>query len=184
MSVAEWIFIVVSIAWVGEFVFFRNRGTGEGDPLEQRSFYYILASLMGMILLALFLQELRGTGIGEVLIWIGLTFFALGVFLRYWGILHLKAQFTRHVTIREGDQIVSTGPYRKLRHPLYTGLFFIGTGMTLFFTSVIATILGIIVLVFTLLIRIRYEEKLLISKFGPEYEQWMKHRFRLIPFIY
>ncbi|MBM7579533.1 methyltransferase family protein [Jeotgalibacillus terrae] len=184
MSVAEWIFIVVSIAWIGEFIFFRNRGTGEGDPLEQKSFYYILMSLLAMILLSLVLQELRGTAAGEALVWIGLLLFALGVFLRYWGILHLKAQFTRHVTVREGDQIVSTGPYRKLRHPLYTGLFFIGTGMTLFFTSVIATVLGAVALTFTLLIRIRYEEKLLMSKFGPEYEQWMKHRYRLIPFIY
>ncbi len=184
MSLAEWIFIIISIAWVGEFIFFRNRGTGEGDPLEQKSFYYILLSLLGMIGLALILQELRGSAAEAFVIWAGLILFAAGVGLRYWGILHLKAQFTRHVTVREGDQIVSTGPYSKLRHPLYTGLFFIGTGMALFFASIIATLAGAILLTVTLLIRIRYEEQLLVSKFGPEYEEWMKRRYRLIPFIY
>ncbi|TFE02482.1 isoprenylcysteine carboxylmethyltransferase family protein [Jeotgalibacillus sp. R-1-5s-1] len=184
MSIAEWIFILVSAAWVGEFIFFRNRGTGKGDPLETRSFFYILGSLLGAIALALTLQEMRGSGLETALRWTGLILFAGGVFLRYWGILHLKAQFTRHVTVREGDRIVSSGPYRKLRHPLYTGLFLIGIGMTLFFMSLIAAAFGSVALLFTLLYRIQYEEKLLISQFGPEYQEWMKSRYRLIPFIY
>lgn len=185
MAMAEWIFIGISVVWIGEFIFFRNRGVGEGDPYEKKSFYYILAALGATIAAALLLQEIgTDTEIGQFMRWTGLVLFAMGVSLRFWGILHLKSQFTRHVTVREGDEIVSSGPYRMLRHPLYTALLLIGIGMALFCTSLIAAVLGGAVVIWTLLKRISYEEKLLVEKFGPEYVQWMKRRARLIPFIY
>lgn len=153
--------------------------------MENRSFLFIFIALFSTIAAAMLLQEFQAV---ESAVWvmqsIGLTLFAVGVFLRFWGILHLKSQFTRHVTVREGDEIVSSGPYRQLRHPLYTGLFLITLGMALFFTSLIAAVIGGIAVTWALLKRIKYEEQLLVEKFGPDYEEWMEHRARLIPFIY
>jgi len=185
MTIIDWMFVLVSVIWISEFILFRNRGVGKEDPLETRSFLLILSALLLTIVTSVFLQEMREmSSIILPMKWIGLFLFSLGVFLRFWGILHLKAQFTRHVTVREGDQIVSTGPYRKLRHPLYTGLLLIGLGMSLFFTSLIGAIVGGVLLSWMLVIRIRHEEKLLIEKFGPEYKEWMSKRARLLPFIY
>ncbi|ANU27008.1 methyltransferase family protein [Planococcus versutus] len=185
MTVMEWIFTAISIFWLSEFLIFRNRGVGQGDSLEKRTFMMIFGVLIGTILLGFVLQELKSF---ELIAWlgqvIGIILLATGVFLRFWGIIHLKSQFTRYVTVREGDEIVSTGPYRKLRHPLYTGLFLITIGMALFFSSIIAAIVGGTGMIWALLQRIKYEEALLIEKFGPDYEQWMKQRARLIPFIY
>lgn len=183
MTSIDWIFTLIGAGWIAEFVLFRNRGT-ESDPVERGSFYRILAVLIGTILAAFLLQEMRYEAFAPVLKMVGTVLFAAGVFLRFWGILHLKSQFTRHVTVREGDEIVSTGPYRKLRHPLYTGLFFIAIGMPLYFTSPVAAVVGGALMVWALLKRIDYEEKLLVEKFGGQYEQWMKQRARLIPFIY
>lgn len=185
MTILEMIFTAISLIWVSEFLIFRNRGVGQGDSLEKRTFIAIFAALIGTIIVAAFLQELEPVGnlvfISQLL---GIVLLALGVFLRFWGILHLKSQFTRYVTVREGDEIVSTGPYRKLRHPLYTGLLLITLGMALFFSSLIAAAIGGSVMVWALLQRINYEERLLVEKFGPDYQQWMKTRARLIPFIY
>ncbi len=185
MTVMEWVFTAISIFWLSEFLIFRNRGVGQGDSLEKRTFIVIFGVLIGTILLGFVLQELEPF---ETVAWfgqvIGIIFLAAGVFLRFWGIIHLKSQFTRYVTVREGDEIVSTGPYRKLRHPLYTGLFLITLGMALFFGSIIAAVVGGIAMIWALLQRINYEEELLIEKFGPDYEQWMKQRARLIPFVY
>lgn len=180
----EWIFNAVGLAWIAEFLFFRNRRSSTSDPVERGSFYRIFAVLFGTILAAFLLQEMRSEPLAPFLRVVGTILFAAGVFLRLWGILHLKSQFTRHVTVREGDEIVSTGPYRKLRHPLYTGLLFIAIGMPLFFTSPIAAVAGGALMIWALLKRIDYEEKLLIEKFGPEYEHWMKQRARLIPYVY
>lgn len=184
MTMIDWIFSAISLVWIGEFLLFRNRGLSTGDPVERGSFYRIFTVLFGTILAAVLLQEMRAEAVAPVLRVAGTILFAGGVFLRLWGILHLKSQFTRHVTVREGDEIVSTGPYRKLRHPLYTGLLFIAVGMPLFFTSPIAAVAGGALMVWALLKRIDYEEKLLVEKFGVEYEHWMKQRARLIPYLY
>lgn len=185
MTIIEWIFTAISLFWVSEFLIFRNRGIGQGDPLEKRTFFYILSALIGTILAAAVLQELKGIeSIALISQLMGVVLLALGVFLRFWGIVHLKSQFTRYVTVREGDEIVSTGPYRNLRHPLYTGLLLITLGMAFFFGSAIAAVLGGSAMIWALLQRINYEERLLIEKFGPDYQDWMKHRARLIPFIY
>lgn len=185
MTMIEWIFTAISLFWLSEFLIFRNRGIGQGDPLEKRTFFTIFAVLIATILIAAVLQELMAfETIARISQAVGVILLASGVFLRFWGIVHLKSQFTRYVTVREGDEIVSTGPYRKLRHPLYTGLLFITLGMALFFTSAIAAVLGGLAMVWALLKRINYEEQLLIEKFGPDYQQWMKKRARLIPFIY
>ncbi|MGB6407431.1 MAG: isoprenylcysteine carboxylmethyltransferase family protein, partial [Planococcus donghaensis] len=179
MTIMEWVFTVISVFWLCEFLIFRNRGVGQGDSLEKRTFVAIFGVLIGTIGVAYFLQELKPfqtlSFMGQV---VGIIFLATGVFLRFWGILHLKSQFTRYVTVREGDEIVSTGPYRKLRHPLYTGLFLITLGMALFFGSLVATIIGGIAMVWALLQRINYEERLLVEKFGADYELWMKKRAR------
>lgn len=185
MTIMEWIFTAISVFWLSEFIIFRNRGVGQGDSLEKQTFVAIFGVLVGTILMAYFLQELKSfqmlTFLGQV---VGVIFLTIGVSLRFWGIVHLKSQFTRYVTVREGDEIVSTGPYRKLRHPLYTGLLFITIGMALFFSSLVATLIGSIAMVWALLKRINYEERLLVEKFGPAYELWMKKRARLIPFVY
>ncbi|MGO1058332.1 isoprenylcysteine carboxylmethyltransferase family protein [Planococcus sp. FY231025] len=184
MTWVDWIFSAVGLAWIGEFLFFRNRGVSVSDPVERGSFYRIFIVLLGTILAAFLLQEMRAEAAAPILRAAGTLLFAAGVFLRLWGILHLKAQFTRHVTVREGDEIVSSGPYRKLRHPLYTGLLFIAIGMPLYFTSPIAAVVGGALMIWALLKRIDYEEKLLVEKFGAEYEHWMKQRARLIPYVY
>lgn len=185
MTALDGIFTAIAIVWVFEFILFRNRGTGEADPVEKRSFFLIFGALAGTIAGAAIVGEMRS--VETAVPWlktIGVFLFAAGVFLRYWGILHLKAQFTRHVTVREGDGIVSTGPYRKLRHPLYTALLLIAVGMALFFQSIIFAVVGGLFVGWTLVRRMEGEEAMLIEQFGEEYREWMQRRARLIPFIY
>ncbi len=184
MTIIDWIFIVLSLIWIGEFVVFRNRRPGISNSLEKRSFFLIFSALAGTIVLAMLLQELEGASYAEWVKGTGVILFAAGVFLRIWGIVHLKNQFTRYVTVQEGDEIVSSGPYRRLRHPLYTGLFFITLGMALYFTSLAAAVIGGAAIAWALMKRMDYEEKLLVEKFGVDYEEWMEHRARLIPYLY
>ncbi|PKH08508.1 MULTISPECIES: methyltransferase family protein [Planomicrobium] len=185
MTALDWVFTAIAVIWILEFILFRNRGTGEESPVERRSFLLILAALSATILAAALVGEMRRFEMTAT--WfkmIGILFFGTGVFLRYWGIIHLKAQFTRHVTVQEGDGIVSTGPYRKLRHPLYTGLLLIAVGMALFFQSILTAIIGGALVGWALVRRMDGEEELLVKEFGEEYREWMKRRARLIPFIY
>jgi protein-S-isoprenylcysteine O-methyltransferase len=59
--------------------------------------------------------------------------FAAGLILRWWAIITLGRFFTVDVTIEKDHELVERGPFRIVRHPLYTGVFlaFVGLGMSL-----------------------------------------------------
>lgn len=89
-----------------------------------------------------------------------------------------------HDNTSEIKNIVTTGIYSKLRHPIYLSLIIMNIGTALAFNSWLSLFFGIIFSlswVFTAL----KEETYLLNKFGGEYEQYMKDvRWRLIPGIF
>ncbi|MGP4076130.1 methyltransferase family protein [Halobacillus sp. K22] len=185
MNTFEAAFLLVTALWVGEFILFRNRGSSKGEHLERQSFPLILIAVILAVALSLAMREWEiGVITSGTLWWFGLLLYASGVVLRYWGILHLKDQFTRDVSVKKGDRLVSSGPYRKLRHPLYTGLFFIIVGFCLGVGNLWTAILCGGLLAAALLHRIRIEEAMLTNAHGEMYRNWCQTRYRLIPFVY
>ncbi|MCA0972562.1 isoprenylcysteine carboxylmethyltransferase family protein [Halobacillus litoralis] len=185
MSVLEIIFLLVTLLWLLEFFLFRNRESKGEDQLEKRSFPLILAAIIIAVSVSLTMREWGiGVVLSESLLWAGLILYASGVALRYWGILHLKDQFTRDVSVKRGDKLVSTGPYRFLRHPLYTGLVLIVIGFCLGVGNVWTALFCGALVTMALLHRIRIEEAMLIEAHGDLYRKWCASRYRLIPFIY
>lgn len=179
------LFLIITVIWIAEFILYRNRGFTEEETKEKRSYPFILFVFASTILSAVLMKE------WGIFYWentfiqlIGLMLYALGVLLRYWGIGHLRQQFTRHVSVRVSDELVSSGPYRRLRHPLYTGLLLIIIGICLSLGNVVLAIVGGSAGAFSLIQRIRIEERMLIKAYGEEYRSWAKKRYRLFPPIY
>jgi protein-S-isoprenylcysteine O-methyltransferase Ste14 len=86
--------------------------------------------------------------------------------------------------IRKEHQVISTGLYKYLRHPMYTSMlcgilatFLISANWLLFVVMISA-------LTILLVVRIPDEEKLMLTEFGEKYNSYMKTTKRLIPFIY
>ncbi|MFP3488608.1 isoprenylcysteine carboxylmethyltransferase family protein, partial [Staphylococcus sp. SIMBA_130] len=107
-----------------------------------------------------------------------------GIGLRYWGIQELGRFFSRNVIVEQKVDLVSSGPYRLLRHPLYTGLLLTLVGLPIYIGTWGGGILSFLLLVPALLYRIRIEERMLFDSVGETYHEWGKERYRLIPFIY
>jgi protein-S-isoprenylcysteine O-methyltransferase Ste14 len=82
--------------------------------------------------------------------------------------------------IRKEPCVLTRGVFGRVRHPLYLAAILFYLGMLLFTFSIIAGIVVIVIIIFYNYIA-RYEEKLLIEKFGPEYEEYMKRVPRWIP---
>ncbi|MBH0231632.1 methyltransferase family protein [Halobacillus yeomjeoni] len=185
MTLYEILFLSVTALWVGEFLVFRNQNSREGGQLERKSYSIILVAVVATVVLTLGMREIDLWVVTSAFVWwAGLLLYTIGVFLRYWGIIHLKDQFTRDVSVRKGDRLVSSGPYRKLRHPLYTGLFFIVIGFCLGVGSLLGALIFGFVTFNALLHRIRIEEAMLVEGHGDMYVNWCKSRYRLIPFVY
>ncbi|MCE7793125.1 isoprenylcysteine carboxylmethyltransferase family protein [Salipaludibacillus sp. CUR1] len=186
MTIHNIIFFIITFIWLAEFIVFRNRKPGEKKKSEETfTFSGILLSVLAVITASVFSRELNIWLIeSSLVLWVGLLIYGTGTGLRYWGIIKLGKQFTRHVNVAEEDTIVSSGPFRMMRHPLYTGLFFILLGISTSMGSIAGLLLVFIVFMPFLLRRIRLEEKMLTETFGEEYKDWAGSRYRLIPFLY
>jgi len=113
----------------------------------------------------------------------GIVLMVLGIVLRQWSMAVLGSFFSGTVGVQEGQRVVETGPYRLVRHPSYTGVLLIFTGLGLALQSWGAVLL--IVLTFGLAFgyRMYVEERVLVAELGEEYVRYTKRTKRLIPYI-
>jgi len=87
------------------------------------------------------------------------------------------------VEIQKYQQVISTGPYKYIRHPLYSGNSILVIGLSLSLGSLIALIPALI-FINLLIIRLLFEEKTLEIGLPGYIEYKKKVRFRLVPYIW
>lgn len=117
------------------------------------------------------------------LVAVGLVSLIAGLVIRFVAIVTLGKNFSGRLRLRDDHTLVKTGIYRWVRHPAYLGAVL----LFLSFPIMLSSILGFLVmflLVPYFLHRIKLEERMLIGRFGAEYEEYMRHSKRLIPFLY
>lgn len=110
---------------------------------------------------------------GIVMTWLGLG-------LAIWARLHLGANWSGRVTIKEGHELIRTGPYARLRHPIYTGLLTAAVG-TILFVGRWRAVLGAVLLVIAFSIKAKKEESMLTEQFGDAFQEHRRHTGFLFP---
>lgn len=113
------------------------------------------------------------SAIGIGLTWVGL---AIAIWARY----HLGQFWSGRITLKEGHQLIRTGPYAHLRHPIYTGLDLsaIGTALVIGHWRCIA---GVVVIMVGFVVKAKREEALLASQFGEAFQEHRKRTGFLLP---
>ncbi len=98
----------------------------------------------------------------------------------YWIFSTIGRNISPTQATREGHQLITTGPYRYVRHPLYSAgsLFFLSLSV---FTAVWWLGLGLLLVSPALLFRTPIEEAQLLETFGDEYRQYMQRTGRYLP---
>jgi protein-S-isoprenylcysteine O-methyltransferase Ste14 len=120
----------------------------------------------------------------DIAIWSGLIAMTCGVMLRFWSFHTLGQYFTFTVQTSMDQEVVSSGPYRVLRHPSYAGIMLIVIGWGFVYdnwASLIALVAGV---GFGIVNRIRVEEVALSRDLGGRYQAYAASRKRMIPFIW
>lgn len=106
-----------------------------------------------------------------------------GVILGLWALWEMrKSKFRPTPEVAPETKLITTGPYRFIRHPMYLSMLIVGTALIINSFSFFRLFVLIILLV-DLLIKLNYEEKLL-GKHFKDYPDYQKKTSRLIPFIY
>lgn len=112
--------------------------------------------------------------------WIGAPLGAVGCWLMYWTMTNLGKNLTDTVSTREHATLVTTGPYRWIRHPFYLTAFLLILSVTLLAADGLIGVSGLVVFV-CLAIRTPIEERKLIEKFGDAYRDYMATTGRILP---
>lgn len=164
--------LLVHLAWllVEARVTFRRSGPAAPDPTVLP---YGLART-GVVVAGVF-------GAPGPLGWVAAAVFGAGIVLRLWAIAELGRFYTHRVMRHDGHRIVTSGPYRALRHPAYTGMLAASLG----YTSCLPTAAGwlsLAALAAALVWRIRAEERMLLTI--PAYVGFARCRARLVPGVW
>lgn len=122
-------------------------------------------------------------GLPEWLRWLGVGIGVIGVFGVYWLFSSIGSGISPTSATREKHVLSTKGPYRWIRHPLYTfgSSLFISFGMMA--DNWFVGLLGILAFI-GMAIRTPKEEANLIEKFGDEYREYMKRTGRFIPKLF
>ena len=127
---------------------------------------------------------LRALDLGPYCIWIGLAFALGGAWLRNSAIRALGRNFTRTVQVSVDQTLVETGPYRRLRHPAYTGVILSGLGVGTVLGSVVTVAVVLAALGIGYARRIPVEERAMREILGDRYRAWTSRTWRLVPFLF
>jgi len=103
-----------------------------------------------------------------------------GMMLLIWVHVLLGKQWSAKLQMRNDHQLIQSGPYSKIRHPMYTALFAIYLSVGVVSSNYAILILTAMAIV-SIYIRIPREEEMLIAGFGEEYRRYMRTTGRLLP---
>ena len=168
-----------------DFWLMRHYDPSQGQESGARSWRYTL--LMVTFWLALVIQPvlLPRLGLSTTAWWglaiqaVGLALILSGLALHWWARSHLRHFYVEDVQFQEGQYLVDTGPYRRVRHPVFSSFFLIALGMMLVNPALTTLAMAVYVAIdFTSAAR---QEEALLSDKLPEYAGYMQRTGRFIP---
>ncbi len=179
---------VIVVFWYKRRQFWLARTKGEVAAEEKGdlSFWFILP---GMII-CFFLSPLEFLLMKEIIPRtegcqiIGFCMVFVGVILFLWARNHLKGNYSGHLSVKSDQVLITSGPYRFIRHPGYASFILIASGVSLAYSSLIGLAAVPVLVVPGLLFRIHREEGLLHNHFGLEFVKYATRTKRLIPGIW
>ncbi len=183
----EWLLVATLVVWfVGESRQSRRSrpeatpaGWGTGTPIRVATAVGVLGAFG--IRRALPSADLpSGAAVG----WIALALLWCGVGLRFWSFATLGRYFTFTVQTSPDQPVVSSGPYRFVRHPGYAGVLVAVVGAGVLIGNWVSLAFLVTAVLVGLVLRIRIEERALSADLGGRYQAYARGRSRLVPGVW
>ncbi|TFG06291.1 isoprenylcysteine carboxylmethyltransferase family protein [Candidatus Thorarchaeota archaeon] len=186
------LFILIYAAFAGVRVYYRSQNLGRTSEKEfnkiTKSIVALTIAILGyfasMILWILLPQAiaLLQLALPALIRWIGVFVSVIGVALLFWVHHTLGRQYSARLEIQELHQLITAGPYSRVRHPMYTIFILFSLSVSLISANLLFILFAVFLSIpFHWITRI--EESLLIDQFGEEYLEYMKRTGRFIPSI-
>jgi protein-S-isoprenylcysteine O-methyltransferase Ste14 len=144
---------------------------------------WIRAVIAVLVILLIRLGVFRGHGLNSDP-WragLGLVLFALGLGLAIWARIHIGRNWGTPMTQKDEPELVTSGPYRLVRHPIYSGILVAGVGTAVALSWLWLTAVGLAAVYF--LYSASVEERYLIERLPDEYREYKRSSKMLVPFM-
>jgi len=187
----DWAVELQGAVWLAWFLFYRF-ATRSALPDEERESAWSRASyivpMLGTVALFVWLgwpgwlgQRLIPWGLA--IYWAGTALTIAGLGLTTWARAALGANWSGTVSVKAGHQLVRTGPYRWIRHPMYGGVLVALLGTALAF-GLAHDVAGLLIAVLALTYKLRIEERWMARAFGNDYAAYRAATQALVPFLF
>ena len=120
---------------------------------------------------------------GQWRFWTGAAVTAGGLLFSVWARRQLGRNWSRAVTVKQDHELITTGPYALVRHPIYTGLLlgFLGSAVAV---GQWRGLLAVALVFLALLSKLRLEEQWMRAHFGEPYETYSSRVSALVPYLF
>jgi protein-S-isoprenylcysteine O-methyltransferase Ste14 len=156
--------------------------TAEQDPIQQLTQVVISVFFILLLLVSSLDHHFQWSSIPPTLSLVGDAFVGLGL-LTIFLVFKENTYTSVLVEVKEGQNIISTGPYSKIRHPMYSGALL----MLLFIPLALGSYWGLLAfppILVAIAVRIKAEEKFLAKSLQGYSEYCQNVRYRLIPYVW
>lgn len=112
--------------------------------------------------------------------WMGAILTLVGAAFAIWARVHIGRYWSGTVALKIGHELIRTGPYARIRHPIYTGVL-VMLGGTVLAIGRYGALLAFLLLLADLTWKSRKEEALLAQEFGPAFEEHLRRTGFFLP---
>lgn len=185
---ARWPWIGAAIGWVVFSLYWEiaAKNAAETKSAEARSSrgIHVFLTNAAMVLEMIPLRGMsRFVPLSTAIMVAGLAVEAMGLALAILARRHLGRNWSGEISIKVDHRLIRSGPYKKLRHPIYTGLLTMYAG-TAVVTGTWLAVAGFVVAALAYVRKIRLEEANLRVAFGAEYEAYRGESWALVPGLF
>lgn len=184
LAVAAWLFFLAYWLWSAR----RVKQATRAEPALSRFLKYWLPIIVALALMWP-AEWLQGTVLGrhflpdtQTVAAIGVALIIAGVWFACWARHILGSNWSSEVQLKEGHELIERGPYRYVRHPIYTGILLALLG-TVVLEGEWRALIAFVIMFVSFWRKLRLEETWLSEHFGPVYADYMQRVKALVPGI-
>ena len=181
-TICSWLwcgFLIVWLIWS-----FSAKPTQHREDISSRLSYVVLTVAGCYLMFAKDVPrdwlriKLFSDNLGTAALGIALT--TAGIALAIWARAYLGSNWSGTVTVKVGHELVRTGPYRWVRHPIYSGLILAMLGTALARREV-RGLIAVLLLYAGFKIKSKIEEQTMVATFGSQYSDYARETGAILP---
>lgn len=191
-SLARLLFALAFVPFAAMRIHYHRKAGKQQRPLVSQwegkpfALFRALVAIPGLLILLSWLlwpEPIRFASfpLPDSLRWLGFALMLTGVALVFWVNRTLGRNFSATLALQDDHRLILEGPYRYVRHPMYSSFIVLILGMLLLSANWLVGGLPLFAVLLVMAIRTPREEAMLLDRFGEEYRRYMERTRRYLP---